>query len=497
MSLIPDFIEDAYNEGKKAAETVGNAASDVANAFETVVDTSKGVDYFVYLNGGPFKVNVSSRGSEDRTFASDSKDLVGKIQQGHCEIHMSNIKDSEHTGRFQIAAGNNDAIYLSKYAEIAPSTGNLGDSDMKDMLQTPSIVKDNFAVSYGFYDAGADESHQAYMYVTDNYSNWMGNLVDKMSELEKNKSFGNFVLPGSHDAGMFTGIYSDEQARDLINRATNYVPGGILIQGGTSTARRILINFAYTQKDDINKQLLLGVRYFDFRPGYNIANKDNKLRHQHFFVPGYEFDKFLSDVVSFLKTHTREIVVVNVQYSGFATNNMKPDEGTINSYIDQAISGSDIQKGGINDLNKTVKELFDAKTRLIFLYQKDDGNCRNSYNIGESYYKTNDVNQIVAALDQTFSNPKFNAEKDWTVLQLQSTYNGTWGGGAKGVATLSDASSPLLSTKAKFDYKTYDWVSNKENVASRCGGNLLVLLNDFVDNALVSHSIAITKQRLK
>ncbi|NJL52813.1 MAG: hypothetical protein HC930_12445 [Hydrococcus sp. SU_1_0] len=71
-------------------------------------------------------------------------------------------------------------------------------------------------------------------------------------------------------------------------------------------------------------------------------------------------------------------------------------------------------------------------------------------------------------------------EETWTVLQLQSTYNGDLSGimdgkipgSIKGIATLSDASSPLLSTKAKFDFATYDWLSS--NAASKCGGKLLV-----------------------
>lgn len=107
-------------------------------------------------------------------------------------------------------------ILQARYAEIAPSTGNLGDLNMKNMLQTPSIVENDYAISYGFYDAGIGENHQAYMYVTDNYSNWMGDLMNVELEL-KNKPFGTFVLPGSHDAGMFAGIDSDDAAREFVN----------------------------------------------------------------------------------------------------------------------------------------------------------------------------------------------------------------------------------------------------------------------------------------
>ena len=100
-------------------------------------------------------------------------------------------------------------------------------------------------------------------------------------------------------------------------------------------------------------------------------------------------------------------------------------------------------------------------------------------------------NKIIAALNNTLQQP----EKLWTLLQLQGTYTATADGVKSAVVTMSDASSPLLSTKACFDHKTYPWVIKSTNVAERCGKNSLVLLNNFVDNALTSHCCAITKQR--
>ena len=55
--------------------------------------------------------------------------------------------------------------------------------------------------------------------------------------------------------------------------------------------------------------------------------------------------------------------------------------------------------------------------------------------------------------------------------------------------------SPLMSTKAVFDNSTYPWLANNAlgNFSANC---LLVLLNDFVDNALVKHAIEITRKRI-
>jgi vacuolar-type H+-ATPase subunit H len=550
-----EVARKAEEEAKELAKKADEAAKNLVQTVENLVDTSKGVDYFTYLSGQNFKVAVSSRGNDDKPISFEPKNnLVGKMQKGHCEISRLKISANELTGKFSLEARKNDGTFLSKsskYAEINPVTGNLGESNIKNMLETPSIVEKDFAISYGFYDAGkgldsvkegldniknclADKSiecfdfskfdfskgssHQAYMYVTDNYSNWMSQLIREMPQLN-NKPFGTFVLPGSHDAGMFTGLDNDEAARTLIKqlilfygrdyKAIAAAIGGAMLLGplvisalanaliileNTSLPKRSLINLAYTQKDDIKTQLELGIRYFDFRPGYNASfyKTDDKLRHQHCFIPGYEFDKFLSDVVSFLKTHDKEIVVVNVKYSGFLQKEMKPSPEIITSYIDRSLLGSGITKGNVNDLNKTVTNLLETKTRVIFLYnldEKSNDNSRDSYN---DNYATNEVNTIIQALDSTFKKQ----EENWTVLQLQGTSNATPEGLIKALLTLSDASSPLLSTKAQFDCATYDWVSTKENVASRCGEKLLVLLNDFVDNALVSHSMAITRQRL-
>ncbi|MBD2546045.1 hypothetical protein [Planktothricoides raciborskii] len=349
------------------------------------------------------------------------------------------------------------------------------------MLETTSEIGENYAVSYGFYDAGAGKSHQVYVYITENYSNWMGDLIDAIPSL-KDKPFGTFVLPGSHDAGSFTAFLNDEIIQEIFKHLGKVVPV-------MPIAKRAIVNLFYTQKDNINTQLKLGTRYFDFRPGYTIRRLvDNELRHQHNCLPGYRFDSFLSDVVDFLKEHQNEVVVVNIKYDGFARKDMEPSDDVVEQYISNTLANSNIKKGTIEDIKRKTSEILTENKRLIVL--KGSDNCRDSYN--DDNYKTEDVNKLIESLQSTLAK----AEESWTVLQLQSTFNGTLDGITGGVLTLSDASSALLSTKAKFDYVTYNWLTRKDNVASKCGKNLLVLLNDFVDNAMVSHAIAITKQRL-
>ncbi|WP_024302346.1 hypothetical protein [Pseudogulbenkiania sp. MAI-1] len=482
---------------------------------------SKGIDIYGYVSNPSYTITAETRGNDDLTFSQADDPLIGSMQHGHREIDSGNIDWDERTGRFTLQAKVNGSKALTRYAEIAPSTGNLGDTDMGNMLDTNSVIAPGrYAVSYGFYDAGHNQSHQAYLYLTEDHSHWMGNLAAaKPAVLEA--PFGKFVLPGAHDAGMFTGLGNAGEARDLIHRLivhygdsekaaaaiitalglgaasfpvlgptlTTALVAALVLLETTDTPLRALVNLGYTQKEPISTQLALGTRYFDFRPGYNASfyRKDDLLRHQHAFIPGCRFDDFLRRVVEFLGSHSQEIVVVNIKYDGFLENGMKPAGSEITRYLGTALAGKGIALGDRTDLQTSYQELLDSRKRLIVLEGND--HCRDSYS--DSGYATNDPASVIACLDQTLAQP----EQDWTVLQLQATYTATTEGIAKAIATFSDAASPLLSTKARFDHATYPWVADRRHVADRCGGRLLVLLNDFVDNALTSHCLAITRQR--
>ena len=244
----------------------------------------------------------------------------------------------------------------------------------------------------------------------------------------------------------------------------------------------------------------LGVRYFDFRPGYCYPPiPDKNLYHQHQFIPGYPYASFLNDVLSWLLTHPDEIVVISANFQGFAVDSgvMEPSTDVLQTYLNDALTASNatglIVPGDKSDLNTSYRDLLAAKKRVIFLNQVKASNDANKYDsYSDSMYHTTDVTNILAALDGMSKDGQ--TGHDYTVLQLQGTANATGGGIFTSIATTSDTSSPLLSTKAAFDHSTYPWL--KENVATRLNKDqLVVFLNDFADNALVHHAIEITKQR--
>ncbi len=478
--------------------------------------TSKGIDAYIYLSGARQSATIHARNHKGRKFAGDAAPDAGRMQSHSFELSRGDIKIWEKSGQLKLEGSVDGKSVFQRFAEINPVTGNIADTDLGDMLNTRSVVKRDYAINYGFADAGKGKRHQAWIYMTDSQANWMGRAIDKFGLMDR--SFGTFVLPGSHDAGMFTGVASNSEAGSLMRSLVTAkmdnklskagalatwllsvrvaAEAGFLAAEKLGTVRKILIGLTYTQKDTIATQLALGTRYFDFRPGYNVPSyrKDKVLRMQHNFAPGSTFESFLSDIVKFLSRHKREIVVAQIKFDGFAdAGAMTPPAKEIDKHLKDALAGTGIVQGGIGDLDRKVGDLLTESRRFIVL--RDHDKPADSYS--DKAYATDNPKDVVAALDETLDAPRRNAK--WTVLQLQGTYTNKikaeWWTGPS-LASMSDASSPLLSTKAKFDHKIYPWLMRKDTrFAERAGPKLVVLLNDFVDNALSDHAFALTGQR--
>lgn len=463
---------------------------------------SKGVDYYAYLSGSPFNVKFQIPSDWGNGVKGVSFSAAERMGSGNFQITEEDIGMLDHTGRYQWTAYQNSNSLGSRYVDIAPSTGNMGSTNMGNMLQTPSHISSNYALSYGFYDSGPGwgsltNQDQSYVYITDNYSNWMGDLARAMPAI-LDKPLSTFSLVGAHDAGMFDMTC----AQSLLHNATFLgLLGGLLGFAVTdlsaSVIMRGIINFAVTQKDNVPTMLDLGVRYFDFRPGYCYPRINNNLYHQHKFIPGYPYASFLNDVLYWLKEHPNEIVVVSANFQGFYSDEMKPTVDTLNTYLNNALAATGTQgsiiPGDKHDMQTSVRSLIAAKKRLIFLNQVGASNDATKYDSYSDSYQTTDVNTIIAALNGMTSSGQNSA--DYTVLQLQGTATATGGGIFTSVATMSDASSPLMSTKPGFDHSTYPWL--QQHVASKFQRDkLIIFLNDFADNALVNYGIGITKQRM-
>jgi hypothetical protein len=488
-------------EANESRPTVSTAGS--------VFNPAKGVDYYAYLDRTfPAEVRFSqptNGGKSTQTYTLSTPDL---IQSGNLQITQADIGIAL-SGRFAWSASEagQSRVLASHYADIEPVSGNLYDSDMGVMLNTPSLTNSGFALSYGFYDSGSGVSgltnqDQSYVYLTGSRATWMGDLVQQVGSNLSNKPFNVWVLPGAHDSGMF-----DTTMLDTILTNTAFIgdvatafgiPIGPLLSVGPALFRRGIVNMAFTQKDDVATMLNLGVRYLDFRPGYCISQSlSSDIFHQHAVIPGYSYADFLGDVVYWLTGNRTEIVVVSANFQGFALPAMQPTPATLNNLLTQALAdnapGGTIVPGDKSDLATSYSKLIEQKKRLIFLNQvgaSDDASKYDSYN--SSLYATTNVDTIMQALSGM--NDAGQNGYDYTVLQLQGTSTELKGVIAAAFATVSDASSPLMSTKAMFDTVTYSWVLNyvPQNLSTN---QLLILLNDFCDNALATYAMQITQAR--
>jgi hypothetical protein len=487
------------------------------------LDPSKGVNYYAYLGRSGFKVifqKPTDFGDSTQTVMEWPNRLgpLFKMLTANLQIAESDIGLTSSTGRFQWHVKYLSVEVFSGYAEIYPSSGNLGHSTVGDMMQTPSIITDNYSISYGFYDAGPGvggltNQDQFYMYATANQSNWMGNLANRDPSV-KNAPFNRFALPGAHDAGMFDTDIVQTLLKEFAFRTDLASELGIglavLDKIDPNLLIRVVINTAFTQKDTIVQMLNLGIRYFDFRPGYNFNDGIHArgLYHQHNFIPGYSFDAFMQDICQWLQSNPSEIVVVCLGNSGFIDHpSMDAKPRTLWNIIDSQLTASNIGLGNKQDLATSYSDLIQANKRLIVLAQygfKTDSTLPGDpvYSIPiwdtvkyDSYsgaYQTTDVNVILSALNGM--NADGQKGSDYTVLQLQGTASGANDlVKADSAATLSGASSPLMSTKAAFDYFTYLWLQEKSGNLLK--DQLLVCLNDFADNALTDHCMVLTQQR--
>ncbi|MBX8491450.1 hypothetical protein K5D33_03825 [Pseudomonas cichorii] len=462
----------------------------------------KGVDYYAYVETNEFTTLFQQPTDWGDKKASYQLDTPNTMQHGNLQISENDIGYLSHTGRYSWQLSKNQQPIADRYADIAPFTGNLGDTTLGNMLQTPSLFGQGWAVSYGFYDSGSGSGgltnqDQSYVYATGDMSGWMGDLANSMGAALTEKPFSTFALPGAHDAGMF----DPTLLTNLLNKAEflaalTGVFGSAIALLAKPIALRAIINLAFTQKDNITAQLNLGTRYFDFRPGYCYQNITDGIYHQHNLIPGYSYQSFLEDILSWLDHHPTEIVIISPNFQGFAQDAMKPAPDVLDGMLNTALANTQTQgkivPGYKGDLASSYTKLLSQSKRLILLPQTDSTEDASKYDSYNGSYTTTDVSNILAALNGM--NASTQAQNDYTVLQLQGTASGVDGAAGPAIVTLSDASSPLMSTKPGFDFHTYPWLV--ENVASNLSASgLVVFLNDFCDNALASIVKQITQAR--
>jgi hypothetical protein len=465
---------------------------------------SKGVQCYSYIAVPGCQVEFSVPGSniirnQLKTFFND-----------HLEVDKKEIKGPfNFTGTFDFKVTQNGNQITQQSVNINTLTGNLEAGTLKSMDNQTSIVTNDLIIAYGFYDAGPGvaglpSSDQCWVTVTPNYSNWMGQVAPPGSS-QASKPFSRMFLPAAHDIGMNSmqnadAVLASSALVDVlktINPIFAKIVGGMTHEAVMGIAPNIIKGLAITQKDTLSTILSIGARYFEFRPAYlySTIRPDHPiadvLYFSHSAIPGMAYAQFLHDTVSFLTSHPDEIVVVQLRWDGVPPECAHPSDQDLANYLNDAlnISNGAVAAGSLDDmLHLTIQELRDQHKRLILFMPSDSystyTDAGNATLNGDSII--NEFNLLT---------PQLQAGKPFTNMQCQATASNLPDAVAYSVLAANADSSCLLATKPICDSKTLPWIV--QNAGRLDPGELVVVMNDFVDGATADVAIDWTRKRLE
>jgi hypothetical protein len=370
---------------------------------------------------------------------------------------------------------------------------------MKYMVDQTTVLANNIAVTFSFYDApskpiaGLPIWDQFYVTVTTDNSNWMSALAP-LNSIAASKPFTRFILPAAHDVGMnnlqnaeaciqyaaipFLAALKSEKVPVV---SGSKIPDNIL----TGFVPNIIQGLAITQKDTLQTILQLGARYFEFRPAYvyDTVRKaqpiPDKLYFMHGPVPGMDYDKFLSGCFSFLSSHSGEVIVVQLRWDGVPKQCATPTSQVLQSYLDQALKSTEgtVQVGSLKDMQTlSIQALRSQQKRFILLQNVPS---YSTYNDKGNATLTGD--SIIAEFNTLSASGQVG--NAFTNIQCQATASSLPDVVAFSSLTANVSNSCLLCTKAVCDSKTMPWI--KQNALSRLTAEqLVVIMDDFFDGAI-------------
>ncbi|KAM0749797.1 hypothetical protein T439DRAFT_39678 [Meredithblackwellia eburnea MCA 4105] len=421
---------------------------------------------------------------------------------------------------------------MERWVKINPASGKVDGPRMVSTIASSVVFspEKNMVVNYGFFDSGMTRAKELYVYTSHYHKRWLGDLISANPRVRE-VPFTQLALAGAHDAGMLGEIDQKllnfihngdvDIAMPLIAKALPFVQSllSVLRTFKFETAR-ILENMANTQKDSIKDQLTMGVRFFDFRPGYCLydaaVGAQGYLHHQHAIVPGMPYVMFLITLLDFLVENPEEIIFFEIKSDDFAIGKTSLNEKTglptvltmiptleeLGAALEEArtcastSSARDIVIGNPTDLRRSIGDLIDSNTRLIIadrVHFPDDWERADSYS--HEAYDTDEPARVEAALKLTYAAAITRAAKKEspaaTIYQLQATPTAQIWADVGASLSFSDASSLLVWSKARMDRVTYKWIDDTTFIEP---GNV-IFLNDFVDGALVEQALEKSQER--
>jgi len=442
-------------------------------------------------------------GLHKMAFKAGTLDGVGTMQNSSCTLSkgLFVIKRDFH---LQSRTPGNEQLQNVLYKVNTITGGITGNGVLKQQALFYDLPDGKAGVmNYGVSHAAPPLYNQAYIYTGQKQNDWMGSLQGDYPAV----TFGDLVLPGAHDAGMYKMTLEDTEKAVAQLCGSNPVLQALCKAGGGIGAQA-LENFSITQKDDSATMMSLGTRYFDFRPAYLKTDPRKIAYHVHNFITGASFNEFLSGVNDFMKENPKELALLQIKDSGIQSSNFQfLSKSEVKSYLDKNISrtvGYTLETDITSYHGRTLADLVAGGKRLIVLYGND--NVNGSYSDAAYSASLSDASQIIKQLEKTVSKT---GAYQFTMLQLQDTGSGalvnhylpdvmknptSWANNL----LLSATGNILQATKPVFDRQTYGWLDGEtaqNGIKAQSGP--VVLLNDFVETALSAQAVALTRLRLQ
>ncbi|KAI1842418.1 hypothetical protein JX266_011459 [Neoarthrinium moseri] len=498
--LLKEGAERVVDEG---AHMIRQGGLGALNAFSPV---SKRVQVYSWVAKDNYSVEFSVPGKKIR------KNQRYSWSNDDLEVDSRSLQDT-FDGQFIFRVYNgNGAEVFSRTNTINAATGFIQSGNMTslDEMQPQLVNNGEAVVAFGFYDAGPGwaglpRAHQCWVTVTPNWAGWMASVAPLGSEQAK-KPFNTFVLPGGHDCGMnsmetFGNTWSHvHDAHDVVSKIAGPLNLPSQITGVLAeVAPYVISGLSRTQTAGITSSMLLGARYFEFRPAemstfFDFAPRDGELYYQHMLIPGISFMRFLAEVISFLRQNQGEIAVLQIRYDGVHETCVRPSHEVVEHWIERGLKewgGDVIKTGNKDDMKNSVAWLRNKQKRLIVL--QDIGQY-SSYL--EDEYKTFDGSNIVKVFEGFLKNASTSLKgNDLAVWQCQATSTLKWAADLASILKPSSLAltSPLLATKARCDTQTLSWLLN--NVFPTMRATVLqAIINDFLDGATVDVAIALSQK---
>ncbi|KAM0752878.1 PLC-like phosphodiesterase [Meredithblackwellia eburnea MCA 4105] len=511
----------------ESLKTLQNAVDDsVKHGIKTV--PGKGIETHSYVSHKLARASLLI-GSEARYHEFAAPVLPDRLSKVRHTVHEIEGVSSRYIGAF---VENDGKAWFEGHVKVHPVTGIAKGSGFDSTAETVAVFGNGAVINYGFHDAGEGRHDMVYVYATPEYSNWLGDLITS-NPAWKDMPFSKLCLAAAHDAGMFgkldAGLDLLIKQGKLGNALASHAESNIatpvvhflvaMLEDVKLRPERVINNIALTQKDTFADQLKIGVRFFDFRPGFCFHDviylKKGVIHHQHAMVPGCTYLQFLTDIFNFLGDHTSEIVVVELKSDGFVVRedkvrngevvvySMIPNEEELAGVMEEARQatsdgGRAVVIASAQDLDRPIGELIESNKRLIIIdrvHHPDDWDRGDSYD--HVSYNTTNPATILASLEKTYSecshpqDPAPGKPSKGTIYQLQATPTANIKMDVAASITYSDCSSLLTFMKPQMDRTTYPWIAGK---TFDDPGNV-ILLNDFVDGVLVEHALDVSRRR--